>query len=69
MTDTQAFEEIAGILGATTPGEAVQRVRDLTAIKRLVGVDNAGRLVVTPGLTVKQISQLVVALEGLTIGS
>jgi hypothetical protein len=53
-------------LGASTMADAWSKVATLTAHKTLVAVDGDGKLYFAP-LTVRQIMQLMTALEGLTV--
>ena len=53
-------------LGATTMADAHSKVAMLVTRKTLVAVDGDGKLYFAP-LTVRQIMQLMTALEGLTV--
>jgi len=53
-------------LGANTMADAWSKVATLTTRKTLVAVDGDGKLYFAP-LTVRQIMQLMTALEGLTV--
>jgi len=53
-------------LGANTMADAWSKVATLTTRKTLVAVDGDGKLYFAP-LTVRQIMQLMAALEGLTV--
>ncbi len=53
-------------LGANTMADAWSKVATLTTHKPLVAVDGDGKLYFAP-LTVRQIMQLMTALEGLTV--
>ncbi len=53
-------------LGANTMADAWSKVATLTMHKPLVAVDAEGKLFFAP-LTVRQIMQLMTALEGLTV--
>lgn len=53
-------------LGANTMADAWSKVATLTTRKPLVAVDGDGKLYFAP-LTVRQIVQLMTALEGLTV--
>ena len=53
-------------LGANTMADAWSKVATLTAHKPLVAVDAEGKLFFAP-LSVRQVVQLMTALEGLTV--
>ena len=66
ITAQQAIEELTGILNCDTPGEVVARARELAAVTPLVWHDERNGIHVAP-LTVRQIVNLIAALEGLTV--
>lgn len=70
MTEQMMIDEIKGMLGANTLVDAVRILRELkesmAALKPIVSVDSEGRLHFA-ALTVRQIVQLMTALEGLTV--
>jgi len=70
MSEEMMIDEINGMLDANTLIDAVRILRELkesmAALKPIVSVDTEGRLHFAP-LTVRQVVQLMAALEGLTI--
>ena len=70
MSEQMMIDEIKGMLDANTLVDAVRILRelkeDMAALKPIVSVDTEGRLHFAP-LTVRQIVQLMTALQGLTV--
>lgn len=69
MTEQQMIDEIKGTLDVDTLTDALRVLREMranAALKPIVSVDDAGKLYFAP-LTVRQIMQLMAALEGLTV--
>ena len=60
------MEQIMAELGVTSSVDAYNRVKDLAALRPVVWHDGQGRLSVAP-LTVRQVVQVIAALEGLTV--
>ena len=70
MTDEMAIDEIKGLLNANTLVDAVRNLRewrDSTAgLTPIASVDSEGHLRLAP-LSVRQVMQLIAALENLTV--
>lgn len=71
MTPEQILDELCGMMAAETPAEALEAVRtmrdrNMQIAQPLVYLDPAGKMNVAP-LTVRQVMQIVNALEGLQV--
>jgi hypothetical protein len=71
MTPEQMLDELCGMANAATPADALEAVRSAVArnaqiAQPLVYLDPAGKMNVAP-LTVRQIMQIIAALEGLQV--
>lgn len=61
------LQQIMAELGVTSSVDAYNAVKDLVQRQPLVWHDGNGRLGVAAGLTVRQVAQVIGALEGLTV--
>lgn len=66
ITAEQALDEVKGLLGANTTGDALRVLRELVQRQPLVWHDGQGKLGIA-SMTVRQVVQLVAALESLTV--
>lgn len=66
MTNDQLFDELSALLQVDDPGEIIAAVREFSGLRPLVWTDSANGLHVAP-LTVRQVVQIIGALEGLTV--
>ena len=60
------LEQIMALLGVTSSVDAYNRVKEMAALRPVVWHDKQGRLGVAP-MTVRQVVQVIAALEGLTV--
>jgi len=65
-TPDDYMQQIMDLLGVTSSVDAFNRVKELHDAKPIIWTDSAGKLSIAP-LTVRQIMQLIAALEGLTV--
>jgi hypothetical protein len=65
-TPDDYLEQIMALLGVTSSVDAYNRVSELVQRQPIVWHDGQGRLSVAP-MTVRQIVQVIGALEGLTV--
>lgn len=62
------MQQIMNLLGVNTSADAFQRVREMRDAKVLVSVDANGRINIASGLTVRQVYQIITALESVKVG-
>lgn len=62
------MQQIMDLLGVTTSSDAFERVKDMRDAKSIVTLDPAGRIAIASGLTVRQIYQIIAALENIKVG-
>ena len=60
--------QIIALLGVNTSADAFQRVKDMRDAKAIVTVDPDGRIAIAAGLTVRQVYQVISALESVKVG-
>lgn len=62
------MQQIMDLLGVNTSADAFERVKDMRDAKPIVTVDATGRINIASGLTVRQVYQVIAALENVKVG-
>lgn len=62
------MQQIMDLLGVNTSADAFERVKDMRDAKPIVTVDATGRINIASGLTVRQVYQVITALENVKVG-